>query len=292
MSTIEETVNFARRMESTGISALAIHGRQRPERPRQPCRENFILAVSDALTIPVLANGGSNDIVSFDTITKFQQNTKTAGVLVARAAMWNPSVFCASGPEDIFSIIPRYCELCLQYDFAYEVMKYTILQMLRDLQDKDPRGLETRSALSSRDIAAVWGIERVNSYPPTKRPRIDTDQGPYPYYRNNFTKSRKWPKMALDGFIRKNFEKKLKPEYRVTRREKDGRFSATMKLILESKEKVFTGGFERNKREAEQAAALQAVIELQIMTPNECAIEHTVLTQKDWKTIISDWKNI
>ena len=93
MGTIEDTVNFAKRMESTGISALAIHGRFKTDRSRFPVKEEYIQAVAEALSIPVLANGGSNTITDFKTYQEFQERTKTRGVLIARAAMWNPTCF-------------------------------------------------------------------------------------------------------------------------------------------------------------------------------------------------------
>jgi len=61
-----------------------------------------------------------------------QEKTGTAGVLVARAAMWNPSVFNKDGPRHVFEVVKRYCKLCLEYDFALEVMKYNVLSMLRN----------------------------------------------------------------------------------------------------------------------------------------------------------------
>ena len=138
-------------------------------------------------------------------------------------------------------------------------MKYTILQMLRDLQDKDARGLATRSAKSNVEIAAVWGVAPLSHSPPVKRCRLSDI--PAPYHRNHFTKIRKWPKFVLETFFRDNFGKKFaKPTYEVTRRDEDGRFTAEITLQIEKRRKSFQGGFERNKKEAEQAAALQAVL--------------------------------
>ena len=80
-------------MENTGISALAIHGRFKTDRSRFPVKEEYIRAVAEALSIPVLANGGSNTITDLKTYQEFQDRTKTQGVLIARAAMWNPTCF-------------------------------------------------------------------------------------------------------------------------------------------------------------------------------------------------------
>jgi len=206
LKSVEETVEFAKRMEKTGIAALAIHGRQKTERSRDPCRSPWIAEVAKSLKIPVLANGGSGEIKSRADIDEFQKKTGTAGVLVARAAMWNPSVFNKAGPRHVFEVVKRYCELCLEYDFALEVMKYNVLSMLRDLQDKDPRGLATKPALSSKEIAECWGVVQEDEDGPNpKKKKLDceTENGEesYPYVHNHFKKLKLW-EMDLNSLTR------------------------------------------------------------------------------------------
>ena len=104
---INETVKFALRLESTGIAALAVHGRLKEERPRNDCRYETIKAVAAACSIPVLANGGSNYFTDREGIEQFQKETNTNGVLVARAAQWNPSVFNRNGPRPIENVIGK-----------------------------------------------------------------------------------------------------------------------------------------------------------------------------------------
>ena len=42
-------------IQSTGVAAVAIHGRMRDERPRHPNHNDVIRAVAKQLTIPVIA---------------------------------------------------------------------------------------------------------------------------------------------------------------------------------------------------------------------------------------------
>ncbi|XP_004343266.1 tRNA dihydrouridine synthase Dus2 [Capsaspora owczarzaki ATCC 30864] len=93
LATVEETVALAKMIESTGVSALAVHCRLTHERPREPGHPDMLKPIVDALSIPVIANGGSLDIVSHDDIEAFRQRTGCASVMVARAAQNNPSVF-------------------------------------------------------------------------------------------------------------------------------------------------------------------------------------------------------
>ena len=46
-----------------------------------------------------------------------------------------------------------------------------------------------------------------------------------------------------------------------------------MKFTLHGKIGSFSGSYEKNKKEAEQGAALQAVLELRLMTPEDCGLE-------------------
>lgn len=52
---VEETVNFCKGLEETGIAAIAVHGRTRDERPQHCNHIDRIRAVAEALTIPVIA---------------------------------------------------------------------------------------------------------------------------------------------------------------------------------------------------------------------------------------------
>ena len=57
---------------------------------------------------------------------------------------------------------------------------------------------------------------------------------------------------------------------------------------IEKRRKEFIGGWERNKREAEQSAALQAVLELGLMTYTECNINQKDI-KPEWSNVIKLW---
>ena len=52
---MEETEEFLRMVESTGIAAVAIHGRYREERPRHPNHDDLIKRLTSVVSIPVIA---------------------------------------------------------------------------------------------------------------------------------------------------------------------------------------------------------------------------------------------
>ena len=69
------------------------HHRWRELRSSQPCQCSFIKAIREAISIPVIANGGSLKIKKYSDIASFKEETGCSSVMLARAAQWNPSVF-------------------------------------------------------------------------------------------------------------------------------------------------------------------------------------------------------
>lgn len=58
----EDTMELCRILVSSGIAAIAIHGRTIDERPQHPNRDEVLRCLSKEIPIPVIANGGSRDI--------------------------------------------------------------------------------------------------------------------------------------------------------------------------------------------------------------------------------------
>lgn len=51
----EKTIELCKQLESTGISAIAVHGRTRQERPQHKNRNKTIQILAKSLTIPIIA---------------------------------------------------------------------------------------------------------------------------------------------------------------------------------------------------------------------------------------------
>lgn len=52
---LEDTIELCKMIESTGVAAIAIHGRTRPERPHHKNRTDYIAKITEVLKIPVIA---------------------------------------------------------------------------------------------------------------------------------------------------------------------------------------------------------------------------------------------
>lgn len=124
----EETVNavdFAKRMENAGASAITIHGRTRDQYYSGSADWNIIQEVVNAVEIPVFGNG---DVTSAEDAMAMMRETGCQGIGVGRAAKGNPWIFreiiagisgetIPSRPnlKEIRDMIKRHASLMVEY---------------------------------------------------------------------------------------------------------------------------------------------------------------------------------
>ncbi|XP_052233226.1 tRNA-dihydrouridine(20) synthase [NAD(P)+]-like [Dreissena polymorpha] len=123
---IEDSLRLVKMIEETGVAAIAIHGRLTEERPRHPNRNETIKTLAQHLTIPVIANGGSLEILSYEDIAKFREATGSSSVMVARAAQWNTSIFRPKGILPVKEVVKEYLKLAINVDNDFPNTKYCI----------------------------------------------------------------------------------------------------------------------------------------------------------------------
>ena len=86
------TEEFAKRMEGAGASLITVHGRTKDKIYAGEVNFKEIAAAKRAVKIPVIANGG---VFSDADAQLLLNETGADGVMVARAALFNPQIFCA-----------------------------------------------------------------------------------------------------------------------------------------------------------------------------------------------------
>ena len=86
------TEEFAKRMEGAGASLITIHGRTKDKIYAGDVNYGEIAAAKKAVKIPVIANGG---VFSNEDAETLLDRTGADGVMVARAALFDPQIFCA-----------------------------------------------------------------------------------------------------------------------------------------------------------------------------------------------------
>lgn len=86
------TRDFALAMQDAGAALVTIHGRTRDKIYSGAVAFDEIAAAKSALSIPVIANGG---VFSLGEAEELMDRTGADGIAVARAAMYDPFIFCA-----------------------------------------------------------------------------------------------------------------------------------------------------------------------------------------------------
>ena len=85
------TAEFAKRMEGAGASLITVHGRTKDKVYAGEVQYEEIASAKKAVKIPVIANGG---VFSNADAERLLGETGADGIMVARAALFNPQVFC------------------------------------------------------------------------------------------------------------------------------------------------------------------------------------------------------
>jgi nifR3 family TIM-barrel protein len=85
------TKEFAKRMEGAGASLITIHGRTKDKVYSGEVNYAEIEGAKNAVKIPVIANGG---VFSKEDAKTLLERTGADGVMVARAAIFQPQIFC------------------------------------------------------------------------------------------------------------------------------------------------------------------------------------------------------
>ena len=86
----KNAINIAKIAESSGIQALAIHGRTRACHYNGEAEYETIAAVKNEISIPVIANG---DITTPEKALEVLRQTSADGVMIGRAAQGRPWIF-------------------------------------------------------------------------------------------------------------------------------------------------------------------------------------------------------
>ncbi|XP_073328977.1 tRNA-dihydrouridine(20) synthase [NAD(P)+]-like [Pagrus major] len=267
LPSVEETVSLVRRIEKTGVAAVAVHGRLKDERPRHPVHCDYIQAVAQAVSIPVIANGGSLDLVKTNAdIEEFRRATGASSVMLARAAMWNASVFSSQGPLPVERVMEEYLKYTIQYDNNAFNTKYCLCQMLRD-KVESPLGKQLQAAQSAAEICKAYGMQELfqqtqerlqarrdalQSSTEPDRPVMDGDLTimAVKFERREYP-PRVTPKMFLLEWSRK--EKLDQPLYETVQRSQDRGFQS---IVTVAEKRYRSSLWEKSKKFAEQAAAV------------------------------------
>jgi len=291
---MEKTLELVRTIEKTNVDALGVHGRTKDQRPNHDNNTDAIRIIAESTHLCIIANGGSSNnrnspVNTHEGIKQFWRDSGAASVMIARAAEWNVSVFRPGELDAIMDVISRYLEISIEYDYPFIMVKYCIQQMLGSMQDSE-LGRNFLESSTMADLCAVFGAEgkyrqRQKELGMEDRPdhvysvrSSKTEEGVRkkrkvgdtevtemfcPFVRGHYPPDncKDLPKSILLKYTRgKELEN---PTYKII--QEDKRFRAIVEV---NGEFYSSESWEKNKRYAEQAAALVATICLGLANNN------------------------
>lgn len=275
-NTEEETIAHVKELMTTGIKAIAIHGRTRDERPHHKPHPEMVKAVACAVDIPVICNGGSREIEKYSDIFKFKEECGASSVMIARAAEWNVTIFRPKGQLPLMEVIQEYLTYAVDYDAYAANAKYCVQNMLRELQETE-LGKKFLDSQTMEQICDVFGLkdyckakqaeymkmeailrrDELDSEPNSKRLKLDdgTIEEKIAFIRSNYPSDVNLPKSVLHGHTKKKL--RTMPIYKT---ERDGQ---VFRAFLTLGNKNYSSSFwEKNKKNAEQGAAMVCLLHL------------------------------
>eukprot|EP00056_Hartaetosiga_gracilis_P012418 m.198271 g.198271 ORF g.198271 m.198271 type:complete len:164 (-) comp13685_c3_seq14:1144-1635(-) len=105
------------------------------KRPREPPNVEMMADVAKCVDVPVIANGGSTDISSYEDAQKWKDKTGCSSIMLARCAQSNLSVFRKEGLLSCREVAKEYLKLCIQYDNRHANTKFCLLKLM---SSRDP----------------------------------------------------------------------------------------------------------------------------------------------------------
>lgn len=174
----DATLKLVKLIESCGVSAIAVHGRTKEQRPSNDNNIEFLRLIAENISIPLIANGESNNIKTFHDIKEFQAKTKASSVMVARAAMKDPAIFRSSltesdkasdlnGSEQVSTVDERsrlnrtaeeYVKLAVIYDNHPSNVKYSLQSLLSNGNYGKELISKLHSVKSLEKICDIFGL--------------------------------------------------------------------------------------------------------------------------------------
>ncbi|MBQ9118165.1 MAG: tRNA-dihydrouridine synthase [Clostridia bacterium] len=85
------SAEFAKKMAGAGAALITVHGRTRDKIYAGEVNYKEIEKIKRAVDIPVVANGG---VFGVEEGEKLMQETGADGIMIARAALFDPQIFC------------------------------------------------------------------------------------------------------------------------------------------------------------------------------------------------------
>ena len=132
------TREFAKRMAGAGAKLLTIHGRTKDKMYSGEVNYKEIASAKQAVDVPVIANGG---VFSREDGEKLMNETGADGIMIARAALFDPKIFCQFSGVDGGSTYDMFKnQLCLTRELFGERFTTVFMRKMAAFYVKGMRG--------------------------------------------------------------------------------------------------------------------------------------------------------
>jgi tRNA-dihydrouridine synthase 1 len=129
------TVSFARELEAHGVAAIAVHGRAGQRDKHSTVATEAIKAVVEAVSIPVIANGG---VGSLEDVEAILRETGAAAVMVGQALMRDPTALDPRGRSERKEYAREYLRLARANSVAIGYVRKHVFQFFEDVMRSKP----------------------------------------------------------------------------------------------------------------------------------------------------------
>ena len=124
----KQTLDLVAKLETAGVDAIAVHGRQVPDRSRFEADLDGIRYVKEHAKVPIIHNA---DIFLYQDIDKMKAITLCDSVMIARGAQWNCSIFRKEGVLPVYNVMRDYVDIAKLYENRYANTKYCLTSMIK-----------------------------------------------------------------------------------------------------------------------------------------------------------------
>jgi len=134
LPSLDDTIKFAKMLESAGCQLLTVHGRTKEQKGHQQGLANWdaIRRIKEEISIPVIANG---NIREYSDLQQSLAATKADGVMSAETILCNPALFSGKTihPCDLSHEFMDICEK--KYPLQIKFLRTHLLQILKERLD-------------------------------------------------------------------------------------------------------------------------------------------------------------
>ena len=126
----EQTIQFAKAIENAGASAITVHGRYKEQKHQGDVHYDKMKLVFEHVNCCKIGNGG---VASKDDAIAMREKTGCSAVMIASAALKNPSVFGNEMVKEI-EVLAEMSKIGKLHHLDFSECKFTMQQVVQSVR--------------------------------------------------------------------------------------------------------------------------------------------------------------